>query len=170
MSLNLLSLISNRPASVYTTGNAFKCICAQSALDDWWWVGGEKTPLGKSGPRLTVHFCLRYNCFINKINLPTVALHYNNILEVELIWSQWNDVFWWWLCQRFFEDKSQSAQLKDSAWNQPCSLLYANHPRGYSCYRSRWSRDHPLSLTYTKRTCWQKIGYFMSSNQSNMMN
>ena len=79
MSLNLLSLISNRQPLCTRRemlSNAF--------VHSWpWttggWVGGEKTHLGKSGPRLTVHFCLSYNCFINKINLPTVALHCYNI-------------------------------------------------------------------------------------------
>ena len=76
MSLNLLSLISNRQP-----------LCSRqemlsNAFVPWTtgvWVGDEKTHLGKSGPRLTVHICLGYNCFINKINLPTFALHYYNI-------------------------------------------------------------------------------------------
>ena len=40
--------------------------------------------------------------------------------------------------------------------------------RGHSSYRSRWSRDHPL--TCSKIIFWQKISCFMCSEQYSVMN
>ena len=40
--------------------------------------------------------------------------------------------------------------------------------KGHSTYGSRWLQDHPLVIT--KIIFWQKIGYLMSSNQSNVIN
>ena len=119
----------------------------------WFWMTGFWTILCKRGKlrRTSSRFSYISGYFCGSLNTPLTAAFLMQMMSMDTTFVR-------------------SMSIVSPKTLGFCGLLswIEDKPRGHSSYRSRWLQEHPL--TCTKRTFWQKISHFTSTNLSNAMN